>query len=173
MTTRLGLVSDSHDNLALARSAASFFRDARPDVVLHLGDITTGDTVGCFSGLPMRFLRGNNDDNRLLAPALARHGFPKLADDLTLEVNGVRVAAHHGHVRPRLEALAAECDLLLHGHTHQRRCEKLGRTLVVNPGALYRCNTKTVAMMDLPALDVRFFEVTRDAVTPISRVHTY
>jgi putative phosphoesterase len=164
---RLGLVSDTHDNLALSRVAARFFREERPGRVLHLGDITGGDVVGIFAGLPMTFLRGNNDDNRVVAPALARHGFPKLQDEWTAELAGVLIAAHHGHVAPRMAALAGECDLLLHGHTHRRRAERVGRTLVVNPGALHRALTKSVALVELPSLDVRFFEVTREGVAPL------
>lgn len=164
---RLGLVSDSHDNLALARTAAAFLREQACDLVLHLGDVTTGATVGVFHGLPMRFVRGNNDDNRDLAPALARHGFPKLVDVWRDRIEGVEVAAHHGHYPPALGDV--EPDLLLHGHTHRRRCERVGRTLVVNPGALYRAATKSLALVDLPTLEVEFFEVGRDGVTRMPR----
>ena len=165
---RLGLVSDSHDNLAPARTAAAFLRAQACDLVLHLGDVTTADTVGVFHGLPMRFIRGNNDDNRDLAPALARHGFPKLTDAWTETLAGVTVAAHHGHYPPALAGVA-EPDLLLHGHTHRRRCEKVGRTLVVNPGALYRATTHSLAVVELPSLDVRFYAVTREGVEPMAK----
>jgi hypothetical protein len=42
------------------------------------------------------------------------------------------------------------------------RNEVVGRTRVVNPGALHRAAVKTVATVELPALEVRFFEVTPD-----------
>lgn len=160
---RLGLVSDTHDNLDLARVAAAFLREQPCDLVLHLGDVTGPATVGLFAGLPMRFLRGNNDDAEALADALEANGFPALADAWTETLAGVRVAAHHGHLRfPPADSLHGmpEPDLLLHGHTHKRRCERVGRTLVVNPGALHRALTKSVAVVELPALEVRFYEVT-------------
>jgi predicted phosphodiesterase len=45
-------------------------------------------------------------------------------------------------------------DLVCHGHTHVARQETVGRTLVVNPGALYRANPHRFALVDLPALEV-------------------
>lgn len=164
---RLGLVSDTHDNLDLARVAARFLHEQACDLVLHLGDVTGPPMVSVFAGLPMRFLRGNNDDADELADALEANGFPALADNWTGTLAGVRVAAHHGHLRfPPVDVLrgAPEPDLLLHGHTHKRRCERVGRTLVVNPGALHRALTKSVAVVELPALEVRFHEVTPEGV---------
>ena len=75
------------------------------------------------------------------------------------------MAAHHGHRAP---PLADEPDLLLHGHTHKRRLERVGRTLVLNPGALQRAHVKSLALVDLPALDVRFYEVAPEAVRPLT-----
>lgn len=78
----------------------------------------------------------------------------------------MRVAACHGHQKGVLRALLARADLLLHGHTHQRRVERIGGALVVNPGALQRAATRTLAIVHLPALEVAFFEVTADGVAP-------
>lgn len=163
---RLGLVSDSHDNLPAARAVAAFFREEACDLVLHLGDITSAETVEAFRGLPMRFLVGNNDDARSLAPALERCGFPPLALTWTATLEGVNVAAHHGHLEPDLGGV--EPDLLLHGHTHKRRCERVGRTLVVNPGALYRAAVRTLAVVELPGMDVRSYVVGEDGVRSLS-----
>ena len=162
---RLGLVSDTHDNVALSRVAAAFFRERACDLVLHLGDVTEPATVDVFAGLPMRFLRGNNDDRRELAPVLAQNGFPEILDDWTDRMEGVLVAAHHGHLTPRFGSL--EPDLLLHGHTHRMRATRVGRTLVVNPGALHRAARKTVALVELPTRAVTFHEVAAGGVTAL------
>lgn len=162
---RLGLVSDTHDALAPSLVAARFFQERRCDLVLHLGDVMTGVTVDAFAGLPMRFLRGNNDEEASLASSIAKHGFPPLSDAWVETVAGVRVAAHHGHAAPWLGN--AEPAVLLHGHTHRFRCERVGRTLVVNPGALHRARVRTIALMDLPSLEVHFFEVGPDHVAPM------
>lgn len=157
----VGLVSDTHDNAPIVRAAVSFLREQAPDLVVHAGDVTAPRTVALFAGLPCAFLRGNNDDPRGLDPALARHGFEPLALDREWELAGVRVAAHHGHLPPHL---TAEPDVLIHGHSHQRRVVRVGRTLVVNPGALYRVAQRTIALIELPSLRVRFFEARDDGV---------
>ena len=166
--TLLGLVSDTHDNLALARHAAAFFRDRSPDLVLHLGDICTAATVGVFADLPVRFLRGNNDVDGGVPDALAAAGLPPLADEWTGTVGGVRLAATHGHRAHLVHRHLGQADLLLHGHTHRRREERVGRTLVVNPGALHRCARKTIALVRLDEGRVDYFEVTGEGVQPFS-----
>lgn len=160
----VGLVSDSHDALPLVEQAVAFFRERRVDEVLHLGDVTTPATVERFRGLPTRFLRGNNDDDVVLADALAREGFPPLATSWEGEVEGVRVGATHGHVRKAMADLGPRVDVLLHGHSHRRRAERVDGTLVVNPGALFRVGTKTLALLELPSLRVSFYEVRADGV---------
>lgn len=164
--TLLGLVSDTHDNLALARQAAAFLRDRGPDLVLHLGDICTASTVALFADLPVRFLRGNNDVDEDLPSALAAAGVPPLADEWTDEVAGLSIAATHGHRAHLVHRHLGQADLLLHGHTHRRRAERLGKTLVVNPGALHRCARKTLALVHLPEARVEYLEVTAEGVRP-------
>ena len=148
----VGLVSDSHDNAPAVRVAVEFLRNQRPDLVLHLGDVTTKETLSTFDGLPLVVLRGNNDP-----PSM---GVLDWSD--TLE--GVKVHAHHGHLKPRL---VDEPDVLLHGHTHRWRAQRVGRTLVVNPGALHRAPKKTIALLRLPACEVEFYEVTGAGVAPL------
>lgn len=154
---RLGLISDTHDNLPLAKSAARFFHEKAPDRVLHLGDVMSPDILDALAGLPLTVLLGNNDDRREL---------PKATLDWSGLLEGVHIHAHHGHLKPKLER---EPDLLLHGHTHRRRVERVGRTLVVNPGALHRAPTRTIAMIELPALVVTFYEVREDRVIAFQR----
>ena len=164
--TLVGLVSDTHDNLALARRAAECFRERAPDLVLHLGDICTPATVDLFAGLPVRFLKGNNDVDAGLAEALAARGLPPLLEEWTGEVGGAKIAATHGHKPHLVHRHLGRADLVLHGHTHRRRAEQLGPTLVVNPGALHRCAHKTVAFLHLPEKRVEYLEVTAEGVRP-------
>jgi predicted phosphodiesterase len=43
--------------------------------------------------------------------------------------------------------------LVCYGHTHVAAIEQRGPTLVVNPGALYRANPHSLAVIDLPELE--------------------
>lgn len=150
---RLGLVSDSHDNIALCETVASFFRDSQVDQVFHLGDVTGEDALVPFEGLPLITLRGNNDDE-----------LPTLPTTWQQEFAGVKVAATHGHLRAEMARLSSEADILLHGHTHARRAETVGGCLVVNPGALYRTWTKTCALLDVRTRTPTFYAVDEKGV---------
>ena len=58
---RLGLLSDSHDNLDVTQRAISLMKQQKVDLVLHLGDITTPSTLMLFADLPTQFVYGNCD----------------------------------------------------------------------------------------------------------------
>lgn len=164
---KLGLISDTHDNLALVHVATDFLRAQAPDLILHLGDVTTGQSVPPFAGLPVEWLLGNNDGDPSLARALRAAGFALPHREWRATLDGVRVFALHGDDHRRLQAAAQHADVVLHGHTHKRRARRADTgALVLNPGALSRCLTKTVAILDVPAMDVRWFEVRADGVTP-------
>ena len=66
-----------------------------------------------------------------------------------LEVGGRVIAFTHGD-RPRLMdgAIDDGVDYLLHGHTHEIRDDRQGRTRVINPGALFRAARYTAALLD-------------------------
>lgn len=163
----LGLVSDTHDNLPLVERAVAFFRERGPDRVFHLGDIMTSAAVARFEGLPVTFLRGNNDVDATLPDALAAGGHPPLVDEWSGTLAGVKVAATHGHRQNLVHRHLGRADVLLHGHTHRRRADQVGPTFVVNPGALHRCATRTVALLHLPERRVEWFEVTSEGVRPL------
>lgn len=149
--TLLGLLSDSHDNVPLVRLVAELFRERRVEHVFHLGDVCDPATLDPFEGVPLTVVRGNNDDE-------------PWPDSWRQEIAGVRVGATHGHMRGTLDALVASCDVVLHGHTHARRRERVGGALVVNPGALYRTTTRTCALLELPSKRVVFYRVDEDGV---------
>lgn len=150
--TLLGLLSDSHDNAPLVRSVAAFFRERRVEQVFHLGDVCDPETLDPLEGMPLTVVRGNNDDEPW------PHSWRQ-------ELAGVRVGATHGHHRGTLDDLVASCDVVLHGHTHARRSERVGAALVVNPGALYRTTTRTCALLELPSRRVAFYRVEEDGVS--------
>ncbi len=123
---RIGLISDTHGLL-------------RPEVhrvfagvsqILHAGDVE-GDEI--------------LDELGLIAPVLAVMGNcdapwdKRLARALEVTIDGVRIHVSHGHElgrpRPAQVAAAYDADVCVYGHTHRQVIERVGHTLVVNPGA--------------------------------------
>ena len=54
---------------------------------------------------------------------------------------------------------AAIIALVCYGHTHVAAIDRHGETLVVNPGAIYRADPHSVAVVDLPAVEATIVEL--------------
>ena len=48
---------------------------------------------------------------------------------------------------------------MIHGHTHRQADRREGRTRIINPGALHRAATKTVAILDTVEDELHFLEI--------------
>ena len=50
---RIGVVSDTHNNLANCRKIVALFNEAEVDLVIHTGDVTQAKTIDVFGELSM------------------------------------------------------------------------------------------------------------------------
>ena len=57
MPNRIGVVSDTHNNLANVRDIVALFNAAGVSRVVHTGDITQAKTLDVLAGLEMPLLR--------------------------------------------------------------------------------------------------------------------
>lgn len=159
---RLGVVSDTHGHTAYTLAALRLLQQEQVDVVIHCGDIGSPGLVPLFAGWPAHFVFGNVDhDAAALRWAIREAGQTCHERFGTLELEGVKLAFLHGDDHGAfLDAIGGqEFDLVCYGHTHEAESHREGRTLVLNPGALYRANPHTFAVVELPGLAVRFVEV--------------
>jgi uncharacterized protein len=125
---RVGIISDTH---GLLRPEA-LLRLHGVQHVLHAGDV--GDPhilIELRVIAPVTAVWGNTDgfDVRALVPEVAE-----------LEIAGVPIVVVHGQQfgSPTPAALAAahpHARLVVFGHTHRPLVERVGETLVVNPGS--------------------------------------
>ena len=58
---KIGLISDTHDNVENILRAVKKFTEMRVDFVVHLGDIVAPATLQYFKGLKMKLITGNCD----------------------------------------------------------------------------------------------------------------
>ncbi len=134
---KIGVVSDTHNNLRNVQKIVELFNAAGVERVIHTGDITQAKTVEVLAQLhaPVFGVFGNNDQERhTLEEAMRTHGFDFRDPPYHLEWAGREIIVVHdplefdGH-------LGQHHELALHGHTHRYRLETLGRTTTVfNPG---------------------------------------
>lgn len=159
---KLGLISDTHDQTANVRKALALFREKGVELLVHCGDMESESTAALFDAIPTHVVTGNCDyDEASVRDAITRAGGTYHGMSGQLEIEGVRIAWTHGHDKRLLNHLI-ECgkwDYVFHGHTHIRRHERIGETVVINPGALHRAAVKTVGILDLPAGTYGEFEI--------------
>ncbi|MCR4391636.1 MAG: metallophosphoesterase [Candidatus Acetothermia bacterium] len=151
---RIGVVSDTHDNMGNLRRALARFRKRGVELVLHAGDIVSPFMAEPFreSGLRVVAVFGNNDGDKLYLQERFSEVGELVHGPHELVLAGRRIVLMH---EPRvLSALAASghYDLVVYGHTHNLEV-RAGTPLVVNPG---ECGgwlrRPTCAVVDLAAL---------------------
>ena len=154
---RIGVVSDTHNNLKNCRRIVQIFNDAGVDAVVHTGDITQAKTLAVFAALdaPLYGVFGNNDQEREGLEATAQEfGFRFQDPPLDIVRSHRRIIVVHD---PRdLEGVfGKEHDLALHGHTHMLRMERQGSQLIFNPGecAGHMVGLNAVGVVDLDTLE--------------------
>ena len=58
---KIGLISDTHDNIHNIQNAILSFNDKHTRFVIHAGDIVSPETVKAFDGMRLIGVLGNND----------------------------------------------------------------------------------------------------------------
>lgn len=133
---KLGIVSDTHNNLKNCRRIVELFNQAQVDLVVHTGDITQAKTIEVFAHLdmPMTGVFGNNDQERpSLDEAIARLGFAFADPPLSLIHAGKKIVVVHDPLELSM-VHQPDYDIILHGHTHRLTIERSDGRLTFNPG---------------------------------------
>jgi putative phosphoesterase len=161
----IGVISDTHGNTHSTQHAVRILESFQVEQVLHCGDIGSPAVVELLDRWPAHFVWGNTDhDRRAIEEAIASTGQTCHGSLGELELAGRRIALLHGDDERRLrQAIAGEqFDLVCHGHTHAVRRDRVGRTLVLNPGALHRAHPRTLAIVELKGLEATIVTVGPD-----------
>ena len=158
----LGIISDTHENEEAIKKAVELFKEKNVGFVIHCGDIISPPMLEHFAGLKMKFVFGNNDGEKIGLNKKARElGFEEVTDEREFEFKGKKFYVYHGTKQKKLEDAikSNKYDYILTGHTHIKRDEKIGKTRVINPGALFRIHPYTVALLDVENDKLEFVEI--------------
>jgi len=150
---RVGIISDTHGQVESTRAAVRMFESLDVERVLHCGDVGSPAVVEIFAPWPTDFVFGNSDtEQRVLRSAILRASQACHGEFGDLEIEGVRIALLHSHDRRLFSASigSGRYATICYGHTHVAAIERQGETLLVNPGAIYRAQSRTVAILELP-----------------------
>jgi putative phosphoesterase len=146
----LGILSDTHDRVERTKAGVALLVNAGAEALIHCGDITIPEVVFELAPLPSYFVFGNCDfDLEELRRSIATIGGVCLERGGLIDLDGRRVAVTHGDSSQELARLEAQRpDYLFSGHTHKALDVLRGPTRFINPGALHRAATWTVALLD-------------------------
>jgi putative phosphoesterase len=161
---KIGVVSDTHGHIANTLAAARMLEALEVEAVLHCGDIGSPEIPKLLAAWPVHFVFGNcdhayeEDDLRaaIEAAGLTCHG--RFGE---IELAGRRIALiHSDDARLFRQVISGgKYDLVCYGHTHEAEFHREGKTLVLNPGALYRANPHSIAVVDLTTMQVEIVNV--------------
>jgi putative phosphoesterase len=160
---RLGILSDTHDEMARTRVAVQLLRDAGAEALIHCGDLASPPIVAACAVLPCWFVFGNHDSDSVptLQQAAVEFGAVCLGWGGVVELAGKRVGVVHGHMTTDIRRVLIQSpDCLLSGHAHYPSDEVVGAVRRINPGALHRADAFTVALLELGSGELQWLQVT-------------
>lgn len=156
---RLGILSDTHDELARTQRAVQLLRAEGAEALIHCGDLFSTPIVTACAVLPFWFVFGNHDADMVphLQQAAAECGAVCLGWAGEIELDGRLIAVAHRHLSYDIRrALASRPHYLLSGHSHIASDSRVGLVRRINPGALHEADSYTVALLDLHNDELRF-----------------
>ena len=158
---RLGLISDTHDNVPMIKEAIRCLNGFDVSLVLHAGDYISPFTAKPYSELKAKMIGvlGNNCAEReKLREVYAAVGKEIVGNFAEIEAGNRRIALLHGHEDALLRSLLAHghYDVVVHGHDHKAKVERRGSTLIVNPGEVcgYVSGRSSFGILDTDRLEV-------------------
>ena len=151
---RIGVISDTHDNIPKIREAIGIFNREKVGMVIHLGDY-----IAPFSLKPLDKLTcswsgifGNNDGEKKGLRVASKGRIKKSPLKLTLNRRKIVVVHDISSFHKN-----TKCDLVLFGHTHSPEIRQENKFLLLNPGECggWLTHTSSIAIVDLERMEPR------------------
>lgn len=133
---KIGIISDTHDNLLMIDRAVELFKKENIDLLIHCGDHVAPFTPRIWArlGVEVFAVYGNNDgDRENLKTAFSKIGriYERPREFI---IRGNKILVMHEPDNLREIALSGKYHVVMHGHTHRKVNRVMGDTLVLNPG---------------------------------------
>jgi len=160
----IGILSDTHNDVNNIQKALLLFSKFSPEVLFFCGDATAPSTLEWFCEFPLVYTYGNGDFLTGEIHALVKAFDPKNFAGLAFEgeKKSKYIGVTHGHLEEILNEMldSGRFDYVFTGHTHLRMDKRIGKTRVINPGALggLKKQSRSVALLDLET-DQLIFEI--------------
>lgn len=159
---RVAVLSDLHDNLATWALIAKELKVSKAEAMLFLGDMCSpammAKVAEDFSG-PTFLVFGNVDGDKplMLERAAEFDHLHVLGERGEVELEGKKFFLTHHPDIARAFAKAGGYDVCCYGHDHIKHAERIGGTLLLNPGtAGGMFQYPSYALIDTETLGVEF-----------------
>ncbi len=161
----IAVMSDSHDQIKNLRDAVDYCNNNNVGALIHCGDLISPfmlKRLNNFKG-EIHLIYGNNVGDLHLVSQQCALDFPTLNHHGVLgsiELAGLKIGFHHYPEVVRGMAHQSLYDIVCCGHDHVYKVEKIGSTLMVNPGDLLGKDIHPCfCIVDSETLDSRKVEV--------------
>ena len=160
----VGLISNSNGRADAMAAAAALLRDRGADLLVHCGDVGGRHVLDelAQTRVDAAFVWGDRDADRM---GLLRHArnlnlvcFGLLGE---LDLDGKLAVLVHGDDKKLLRRLIDEqqYDYILCGHESEGEDRKVGKTRIINPGALHGAPSRSAALLSTTSGEVKFVTV--------------
>jgi len=158
----IGIMSDSHDNMGNMNKAIGILKQKKAEAIIHCGDLCAPFMVEELdkAGVPVHVVFGNVED-RYNTPKKceASENVTHHGDLAELELGKKRIAVTHYDTYAEGLADTFKYDVVFHGHTHVKRSEQRGKTLLVNPGEILgRLGKPSIVLYNTDKHEIEFVE---------------
>ena len=157
---KIGIMSDSHDNLPKLAAAVDCFNRESVDLVIHAGDFVAPFTKKPLEKLksPLVAVFGNNDGEVMgLAKCFEGSIFPA---PHSITFHGKTILICHEPIALKALQKSEFYDAVIYGHTHEIDVRE-GRTWIINPGETggWLTGTSTIAIWDFDLNKVEIIHI--------------
>ena len=158
---KIGVVSDTHNNLKNIETIINLFNDERVPVVIHTGDISNANTLERFSNLNSKLIGvyGNNDRNESgLKEVAKKNNFQFQEPPRRLSLLDREIVIFHEP--DKIDQFLSEnklIDVVLYGHTHRYENNIKNGVLFFNPGesAGMQKGSNAIGILDLKNMEAK------------------
>ena len=167
---KIGIISDTHDQVERAEQAAEIFSKEAVDKIYHLGDWSSPFMLGIFKNLSCQILSifGNNDAD-IFKLVKNKPDNLEFKDRFFVEtISDKKICLFHGDPQELVNAIfdSKRYDVVLRGHNHEAEIKRNGKTTLINPGSLIgptnanpQWTPASIAIYNLANEDVKQIEI--------------
>lgn len=158
---KIGILSDTHDNLSNIRKALELFEKKGITFLVHAGDYVAPFTLAPYFEMGFDFVGvfGNCDGEK---KGLKEKSKDKIKEPpFFFNLSGKEILIVHDLAAARNLIEEKKPAVVVSGHTHNPEIKKSGKSIFINPGEAggWLTGRATVAVLDLRKLEAEIIEL--------------